>query len=165
MGDPRTDMFKRVLYPPDSVSPTSASPIGERHPQHLARIQHVLPSAEAYETTERAWALFRRRKREARELALNAKFNAMKDACDELEAVASLQKNMSLYDNAMVRVAHGAAAYRAAAQGLKQGNKKTPESRFIEARPEGMVPREQWVPTETRGKGWKYEWERPLNEW
>jgi len=164
-ADMKLDVIKAALYPSDSVAPTSASPVGARHPNYQARIEAVLPSAEAYETIERAWGLFRRRVREQREAVLSAKFDAMKDACDELEAVAKRQNNDYIYDRAMTRMAHASAAYQAAKQGIAQGKRKTAESKFIEARPFGMVPREQWVPVETRGQGWKYDWERPLNEW
>jgi large subunit ribosomal protein L40 len=163
-ADTKLDVIKSALYPPDSVAPTSASPIGARHANSAARLAAALPSAEAYETIERAWALFRRRARDARESALRARFESMRDACDELEAVSAAAKS-GLYDRAMVRMAHSAAANAAAQQGIAQGKKKTPESRFAEARPEGIVPREAWVPVETRGVGWKYEWERPANEW
>jgi large subunit ribosomal protein L40 len=160
--DVRADVLRATLYPSDGVNPNSSSPIGARHTKYAERLAHILPSVDAHETIERAWALYRRRQRDARERALSAKFDAMADACAELESV-SVGEHKALYDRAMVRMAHGAAANVAAAQGVAQGRKKTPESRWKEARPEGLVPREAWVPTETRGKGWNYEWTRPEN--
>lgn len=161
--DTRLDVIKSVLYPVDSVAPNSASPIGARHPKYTARLEAVLPSAEAYETIERAWGLYKRNQRLAAEKAIKARFDAMVDACDELEAVSKSTGNSIIYDRAMVRMAHGAAAIRAAAQGEAQGKKKTPESVWKEKRPEGLVPLEQWVPTETKGSAWNYSWERPRN--
>jgi large subunit ribosomal protein L40 len=43
------------------------------------------------------------------------------------------------------------------------GRRISPEQRWKEARIEGLVPRETWVPTETRGKGWNYDWQRPAS--
>ncbi|KAL1411588.1 hypothetical protein Q8F55_002552 [Vanrija albida] len=161
--DSRLDVLREVLYPANTAAPGQASPVGARHPNHLARIQHVLPSHEAYETVERAYQLLRRRETEARQRALRAKFAALTDACDELEAVTTRGVNRQVYDSAMVRISHASSAYTAAAQGIAQGKRKTAESRFIENRVPGLVPREAWIPTETRGKGWNYEWTRPLN--
>lgn len=163
--DTRTDTIRSVLYPADSVAPRSASPIGARHPKFDQRLAHLVPSREANETIERAWALYRRRTKEVHTAALRAKFDAMADACAELEAISEAEPAArgGMYDRAMVRMSHGTAANQAAAQSIAQGRKKTSESRWKEARPEGLVPREAWVPTETRGKGWNYEWKRPLN--
>jgi large subunit ribosomal protein L40 len=121
----------------------------------------VLPSAEAYETIERAWLLFQREKRVAKTRALEAKYKAMEEACDELDRMTSRVEEGGegaaprfLYDRAMARPSQFPVE---SAKGKKAGA----ESRWLEARIEGMVPREAWVPTETRGKGWNYDWKRP----
>lgn len=164
-SDQRLDVLREALYPGNSAAPTSASPVGARHGNYVARVQHVLPSHEAHETIERAYQLLRRRETEARKKALEAKFAALTAACDELDAVTQKEGvSRQVYDSAMGRISHASAAYAAAAQGIAQGKRKTPESTFIENRVPGLIPREAWVPTETRGKGWNYEWTRPLNE-
>jgi large subunit ribosomal protein L40 len=85
----------------------------------------------------------------------------MEEACDELEKMTRSATEGGegkapryLYDRAMAR------ARQTPTEGAK-GKKATAESRWLEARIEGLVPREAWVPTETRGKGWKYDWTRP----
>jgi large subunit ribosomal protein L40 len=168
----KMELIRASLYPKDGVAPTSASPIGARHADYERRIRAAAPSAEAHETIERAWNLFRRDARAARAAAIGAKYSAMVDACAELDALTRGPGGVgdgalprAVYDRAMVRMAHASAAYAAAKQGIAQGKKKTTESRWLEARPEGIVPREAWVPVESRGKGWNYEWTRPLNEW
>lgn len=181
------EVIRASLYPKDGVAPTSSSPIGSRHGDYERRLRAVVPSAEAHETIERAWNIFRRAQRTEKQAELGAKYGAMVEACAELdsltrgppppanaeaeadtEALGEIGAGVlprAVYDRAMVRMAHASAAKVAAQQGLAQGRKKTTESRWIEARPEGMVPREAWVPVETRGKGWNYGWTRPLNEW
>ncbi|CAK9782457.1 hypothetical protein CC85DRAFT_263484 [Cutaneotrichosporon oleaginosum] len=172
----KMEVIRAALYPKDGVAPTSASPIGARHADYERRIRAAAPSAEAHETIERAWNLFRRDARAERTAALAAKYDAMVAACAELDALTRPAGQdgesksgdgvlpRAVYDRAMVRVAHASAAYAAAKQGMAQGKKKTTESRWLEARPEGIVPREAWVPVDSRGKGWNYEWKRPLNE-
>lgn len=167
-SDVRIDIIRNVLYPADSVAPRNSSPIGARRYQYEERLRAVIPSNEAHETIERAWQLFKREKREKRQRAIAAKYRAMEDACNELDALtggvdAGGEVPRHLYTRAMQRINHGPAAYAAALQGIKQGKKKTPESRFLETRVEGLVPREAWVPVDSRGKGWNYDWVRPLN--
>lgn len=168
-SDSRTDVIRSALYPVDSVAPANSSPVGARHIDYEARLRAVLPSAEAHETVERAWQLFRREKRERKHRELSAKYAAMEAACDELDALTGGEGGKGpiprgVYDRAMQRMAHGAAAHQAALQGQRQGKKKTPESKWKEARVEGLVPREAWVPVETRGTGWNYSWTRPSND-
>ncbi|TXT07190.1 hypothetical protein VHUM_03360 [Vanrija humicola] len=162
-SDHRLDVLREVLYPANTAAPGSASPVGARHGNHLARIEAVLPSHEAHETIERAYQLLRRREAEARKRVLDAKFASLTAACDELEAVTRQGVNRQVYDSAMTRISQASAAYTAAQQGIAQGKRKTPESTFIENRVPGLIPREAWVPTETRGAGWNYGWERPPN--
>ncbi|GMK57878.1 hypothetical protein CspeluHIS016_0407120 [Cutaneotrichosporon spelunceum] len=149
----KMEVIRASLYPKGGVAPTSASPIGARHTDYERRIRAAAPSAEAHETIERAWNLYRRDARSARAAAINAKYDAMYAACAELDALTRGPAEDGLgevgegvlpravYDRAMVRVAHANAAYAAAKQGIAQGKKKTTESRWLESRPEGIVPR------------------------
>lgn len=79
-------------------------------------------------------------------------------ACDELERitrpVGGEGYSKDVYDKAMKR----ADPHKG---DLQRGRSSTAESRWREARIDGLVPREQWIPVETRGKGWNYDWKRP----
>jgi large subunit ribosomal protein L40 len=116
----------------------------------------LIPDPEVYETVERAWKLHQRTKRDQRQKVLNAKLKAMQEACEELDKLTSEGGGLarSVYDRAMSRPT-------LRGEKVEQGKKETPESRWAAARIEGLVPRELWVPVETRGKGWKYDWTRP----
>jgi large subunit ribosomal protein L40 len=155
-SDTRTEIIRRVLYPADAFSPNSASPTGAYHPDHIKRLNHLIPNPEVYETIERAWKLDQRRKRDSRQKSLAVKLKAMQEACDELDRLTEVEGGLSrsVYDRAMSRP-------NLKGEKVEQGKKETPESRWAAARIEGLVPREMWVPTETRGKGWKYDWQRP----
>lgn len=144
-SDSRTDVIRSTLYPADA--PGSSSPTGVHHPQHAERVAHVIQSAESHETIERAWLLYQREKRARSRAILEAKYNSMVTACSELDNATRSQR--SIYDRAMAKPSP------------VQIKGKGPEARWLEARIEGLVPREAWVPTETRGKGWNYEWRRP----
>lgn len=157
--DSRTDTIRRSLYPSDTFSPKSSSPTGAHHPQHLERVAAVIHSPEVYETIERAWKLYQRQRRESKAGELRSKYAAMEEACDELESLTREGgvADRLVYDKAMAK-ADPYAGERIT------GRRATPESRWKESRLEGLVPREAWVPTETRGKGWDYEWTRPSGE-
>lgn len=92
---------------------------------------------------------------------LAAKLKAMQEACEELDRLTT-EGGMSrtVYDRAMSRPTLKGEKVEVV-QSSGGGRKETPESRWAAARIEGLVPREMWVPTETRGKGWKYDWTRP----
>ncbi|KAK8864645.1 hypothetical protein IAR55_001895 [Kwoniella newhampshirensis] len=167
-SDSRSDLLRSTLYPADSYAPTSSSPTGSYHPDHLARLQAVIPSAEAYETIERAWLLYQRELRTGRQNALNAKYKAMVEACDELEKITNPanggaesrdgkggQYHRHVYEWATADVR------QAERRGEQTRGKKTVEQRWKETRVDGLVPRESWVPVESRGKGWDYGWTRP----
>ncbi|WVR06818.1 hypothetical protein IAU60_003854 [Kwoniella sp. DSM 27419] len=169
-SDSRSDLLRQALYPSDSYAPTSSSPTGAYHHDHLARLQSVIPNEEAYETIERAWQLHQRTLRQQRQRALSVKYRSMVEACDELEAITS----PSVYPDGVeakegkggmyhrIVYEHATADIRQAERkGEQPRGKKTVEQRWKETRVEGLVPREMWVPTETRGKGWNYEWTRP----
>ena len=152
--DSKTDILRALLYPPESIAPTSSSPVGAHHPQHAARVNHIIQDPEVHETIERAYQLYRREQRTAQQASLQVKYAAMVEACDELDRMTqSGVLARGVYDRAMARTAGPVDKV--------EGKKNSPESRFSEARLEALFPREMWVPTETRGKGWNYDWKRP----
>ena len=122
-----------------------------------------------------------REKRDQRQKSLGIKLQAMKDACEELDKLtggtsgtneASSSSNAGAVEEVkggLSRTVYDRAMSRPTLKGEKVdlptgtsgGKKETPESRWAAARIEGLVPREMWVPTETRGKGWNYDWTRP----
>lgn len=152
-SDTRTDTIRQTLYPPNAHIPSSASPTGAYHPQYAERVEAVIVDSEAHETIERAWKLFQREKRESQSTILTAKFNAMKEACEELDKVTEGTERRYVFERAMARPSYSPPE--------EIRGKKGSEARFLETRLEGMVPREAWVPVESRGKGWNYEWKRP----
>ena len=95
---------------------------------------------------------------------MTAKFAAMEDACDELDRLT--QGSEGGEEGKYDRMVYDRAMARANPYALERmtGRRATPESRWREARLDGLVPREAWVPTETRGKGWDYGWRRPSGE-
>ena len=125
-----------------------------------------------YETIERAWKLYRRHQSERQQAILDAKFKAMGEACDELYRITHPAEPLpdgkdgnegdesrgrydrSIYDSAMKRPDP--------LSGPRLPDRRaTPEQRWLAARMEGMIPREQWVAVDSRGTGWKYDWKRP----
>jgi large subunit ribosomal protein L40 len=76
----------------------------------------------------------------------------MVDACNQLDQITADTPQRAIYDRAMAKPSP------------VQIKGKGPEARWLEARIEGLVPREAWVPTETRGKGWNYDWKRPAQK-
>jgi large subunit ribosomal protein L40 len=163
-SDSRTDLFRSILYPPGGYAPRSSAPVGAHHPDHLARLSTVLPNSEVYETIERAYKLHRRHKREARHAALKVKYKAMVEACDVLSEITMPEKGpdgaaLPKYDRKI---------YIEAIKRPDPHAKPKPTGRHIapleiwqEARIEGFMPRELWIPYETRGAGWNYGWKRP----
>ncbi|KAK4684913.1 large subunit ribosomal protein L40, partial [Tremellales sp. Uapishka_1] len=155
--DTRVDVIRQSLYPSNAHSPTSASPTGAYHSQHLERLTHVIHSEEVYETIERAFRLFQRRARERRDEALKAQMAAMVEACEELDTMTK-DANRYLYERAMARPSLSAGRTE------DRGRKQSQESKFLEGRIPGLIPRESWVPVESRGKGWNYGWRRPSKD-
>ncbi|WVO18362.1 hypothetical protein L204_106077 [Cryptococcus depauperatus] len=166
--DSRSQQLREMLYPSDSYSPTSSTPTGTYHPDYLERLQTVVPSAEAYETIERAWQLYQRERREARKVALNAKYQSMVRACDELEQITNpanggpenAEGKGALYHR-LVYDESVAQARQAQKKGEQPKGRKTSEQKWLDSRAQGLVPRESWIPVENRGKGWDYDWQRP----
>ncbi|KAK6909830.1 hypothetical protein I204_04745 [Kwoniella mangroviensis CBS 8886] len=168
--DSRSNLLRQVLYPLDSYSPTSSSPTGTYHPDHLNRLQAVIPSEEVHETIERAWQLHQRNLRQTRQKVLDAKFKAMVEACNELEAITdpsnggveSTEGKGGQYHRRIYEIATSTThqAERTAEERSQKG-KKSVEQRWKETRIPGLFPRESWVPVESKGKGWEYDWVRP----
>ncbi|WWC69954.1 mitochondrial 54S ribosomal protein mL40 [Kwoniella pini CBS 10737] len=160
--DSRSEILKQVLYPIDSYSPNSSSPTGTYHHDHLNRIQNVIPSKEIHETIERAFQLYQRNLRIKRKNSLKIKFNEMLKACNELELITN--KENDLYHRRIYEIAisENKQSERKGDESLKnQKGKKTIEQRWKETRIKGLIPREAWIPVESRGKGWDYDWRRP----
>lgn len=157
--DTRTEIIRRALYPSDAFQPKSAAPTGSYHPNHAKRLQYLVPEAEVYETIDRAWQLHQRQLRDSQKRSLSAKYQAMQEACDQLDKLTEEGA-----DGAWPRTMYARAMAKPTMRGSsagETGKKATSESRWLSARIDGLIPREAWVPTETRGKGWNYEWKRP----
>ncbi|KAJ9092652.1 hypothetical protein QFC21_006716 [Naganishia friedmannii] len=167
-GDSRSDIIRKTLYPvitdaalSQAARESPSSPTGAYHPDHLARLEHVLgPDPEVHETITRAWLTHQREKRVAREDALTKKYEQMVRACDALKSVAQ-GENVRLYNSAMER-----RDIRKASAGLPTveggGKVSLAEKRWRASRIEGLFPRELQVPRETRGEvAWTSEWVEP----
>lgn len=165
------DLFKHVLYPLDGYAPKSAAPTGAHHPDHLARLAAVVPNSEVHETIERAFKLFQRHKRAKRQAELRVKYKAMTEACDELDKItmpltkartkAMGEDVFEPYDRAIfVEAVKRPDPYK---RPKHTGRRISSLEIWKEARIEGLMPRETWVPTETRGKGWNYDWQMPAD--
>jgi large subunit ribosomal protein L40 len=159
--DRKSELLRNVLYPANAHSPRSSSPTGAYHPQVLERVHSILQSPEVHETIERAFHHYKRSTRLRRQAVLKVKYDSMVHACDELnrltksvEAGGEGKWGREVYDKA-VRAPDLYAAEKV------QGRAQTPYSRWKEGRLDGLIPRESWVPVESRGKGWNYEWKQP----
>ena len=145
----------------------------------MERIEAVVGSAEVYDTIERAWRLHRRHAKARSEAALKAKFEAMEEACDELDRMTGGPEIMNfdaaeagstwakerkltgkgeyprtLYEDAMRKVDSFSTP-------KVQGKRLPPEEKWKESRLEGLIPREAWVPVDRKGQAWNYDWQRP----
>ncbi|GAA5864542.1 hypothetical protein JCM1840_000537 [Sporobolomyces johnsonii] len=129
-GDARVETIKKILYESD---PADAD--------RLAALSQVIPSAEAHETIQRAWALHQRHRREAHSAELARKYASMRAAIDLLE-----QTDKALWEKAV-------------------GGKKfqnVDQAGATNARLDGIVPRELRVPMEQPGgQVWDSEWKAP----
>ncbi|KAG8832585.1 hypothetical protein FRC17_001096 [Serendipita sp. 399] len=151
--DPRLDNMKTALYPPTRTD-RSTNPINSHRPDAPAALERVIPSPEAHESIERAWVLWQKKKRDAREAELKRKFERMKSAMDDLE-----KTNPRLY-----RLATSKADPRKMDADAQEEAKlyRGIERKAFEARIEGLFPRDLRIPTDTPSRdGWTYDW-RPL---
>lgn len=155
-GDPKKDIIRRVLYP--SNVKNRSTPIGTWRPDVGRALQRAIPSVQAHDTIERAWLLHKRHLRQRRAAEAERKFACMKAAMDVLATV-----DQRLYLEANRRDDPRA---RSAAEMEFVKKAKGPEIRAMEARIQGLFPRELRIPTETPSRtGWKYEWKafhRPM---
>ncbi|ORX35655.1 hypothetical protein BD324DRAFT_652203 [Kockovaella imperatae] len=178
-SDLKIDAMRASLYPDNSFDRKSVSPVGAHYPNVEEKVRAVIGSPEMYETIDRAWKLHRRIEMAKRRDSLEAQFRAMEEACDELDIItggpeipvsdASNDPKNYLKEKQLTGVAiYPRRLYNAAmvkpdsfAAPRLQGKKIPLEARWKEARLDGLIPREAWVPVDSKGKGWDYGWERP----
>lgn len=160
--DARTQLMRRVLYPPDAYSPRSASPTGTYPPKYLDKLQATIPHPEVHETIESAWRIYKRGQRLEKEQSMQARFQAMENACDELYRISRKGPNgePALVDQQVYE--HAVARPNANKEPKHATDRKASEfAKWKDSRVDGLMPREIWVPPETKGSAWKYDWQRP----
>ncbi|KZO89681.1 hypothetical protein CALVIDRAFT_34644 [Calocera viscosa TUFC12733] len=152
-GDQRVEIMKRALYPPTTEGGRRGpSPTGVHRSDVYTVLNAVIPSAEAHETITRAWMLHRRQVREAREEDMRRKFECMKQALDELKKVDEKLYRIATYKPSLRKLSY---AEREAMKDVKGVNAR----RAIEAKNEGLFPRELRIPTDTPSRqGWNHDW-------
>ncbi|KAF8921854.1 hypothetical protein CPB85DRAFT_1264818 [Mucidula mucida] len=150
-GDHSTSLYPSNLR--NTPSPTG----GWRH-DAVRALQYAIPSVEAHDTIDRAFLLYRRHVRKAREAELQRKFNCMNQAMEEL---AELEPHLYFEANKKEDLRERTPAEQAVGSKMK-----LTEQRALDARIRGLFPREMRVPTDTPSKnGWNYNWNpfpRPL---
>ncbi len=155
-GDPKKDLIRRVLYP--SNVKNRSTPMGTWRPDVGRALQRAIPSVQAHDTIERAWLLHKRHVRQCRAVEAERKFACMKEAMDVL---ATLDQRLYLEANR-----HDDPRARSAGEVEFVKKASGPEVRAMEARIQGLFPRELRIPTETPSRtGWKYDWnafKRPM---
>jgi large subunit ribosomal protein L40 len=94
---------------------------------------------------------------------LKLKYDAMVEACDELDRLTKGVKEGG--EGKWSRDVYLAATEKSNPYKAERvtGRSITPLSRFKEGRLDGLIPREAWVPAESRGKAWNYDWKRPTD--
>jgi large subunit ribosomal protein L40 len=153
-ADQRLENMRVALYPP-SRTDRSTAPTGLHRPDAPAALERVIPSAEAHETIERAWVIWQKNKRDTREAELKRKFDCMKRAMDDLEKT----------DPNLYRIATTKADPRKTEPEVQEELKqyRGVERRALEARIEGLFPRDLRIPTDTPSRdGWNYDWKPPV---
>ncbi|KIM24180.1 hypothetical protein M408DRAFT_331932 [Serendipita vermifera MAFF 305830] len=146
--------MRAALYPPSRLD-RSTAPTGLHRPDAPAALERVITSREAHETIQRAWVVFSKAKRDAREAELKRKFDCMKRAMDDLEKT----------DGRLYRIATSKPDPRATDEETQEMLKqyRGVEKRAMEARIEGLFPRDLRIPTDTPSRdGWNYDWKPPL---
>ena len=138
--------FQQQIYSEPFLSPATFDV------ERLARLKAAVPSLAAHDTIERAVKLQARTDRLAREAELKAKYEAIREAMTELEAVSPR-------------------LFAAAIEGEKERSvvksSRTEAGKLASAdgRVPGLFPRQMRVPTETIGNfRWDSEWKRPKEE-
>lgn len=143
-ADPRLAPLKKAFHP-----------LGRNYRQNLQLALHrAIPSVEAHETIERAWKLHQRHKREDQLAELSAMHARMQEAVEELKSVDDRLFHWATVPRDQRRLIKPEAE---ALRGTKGSVRKA-----LEARIEGLIPRELRVPTETpSANGWDYDWKPP----
>ncbi|CDZ96798.1 hypothetical protein [Phaffia rhodozyma] len=147
-GDSATDLLKKDLYPPGSVS---ESPSSIPRLDRIQNILHLSPTPEVHDTITRAALLDRLTNTERQVQSLRAKHAAMFNACEELRVSYPSFYELASEENKPSGQAGPAENkdIKNLLNGVEQGKGKV----------EGLFPREMRVFTETPGKdGWDYEW-------
>ena len=163
--DQRSEALRLALYPPNAHLPKSHSPTGAHQHDALQRLQTLIPHPEIHETIERAWYLYRRHERQAHAITLRERYKAMTEACKELDQLTmpktatDEKKGPATYDRQIYVQAMSIPNFHA--QPRLTGRGISAEKRWRETRYDGLFPREAWIPTETKGKGWNYTWHIP----
>ncbi|EIM92351.1 uncharacterized protein STEHIDRAFT_46055 [Stereum hirsutum FP-91666 SS1] len=147
-ADPLKESIRRALYPPNIRS--KPTPTGTWRPDVGRALQIAIPSKQAHETIERAWALHKRHLRQKRNAEMQRKYEHMKRAMDELEKIdPHLFQQANKHVDPRVRTQEEMEALRSA---------KGRDKMALEARPPGLFPRELRVPSDTPSRdGWNYE--------
>ncbi|EJU00062.1 hypothetical protein DACRYDRAFT_90110 [Dacryopinax primogenitus] len=151
-SDPRVEIMKRALYPPTLDRKQDTSPTGLHRSDVNTLLDVAVPSAEAHETITRAWLLYQRQQRDARDADMGRKFDSMLAALDELKMCDEKLYRLAVYKPNMRKLSP---EERDAMKGLKSSAAR----RAIEARNESLFPRELRIPTDTPSrKGWDHNW-------
>lgn len=153
-SDPKIENMRTALFPPTRTD-RSASPTGLHRPDAPAALERVILSAESHETIERAWVIWQRNKRIKREAELKRKFDCMKRAMDDLEKT----------DPRLYQIATSKPDPRKMEEDVEQEIKqyRGVERRALEARIDGLFPRDLRIPTDTPSRdGWNYDWRPPV---
>jgi large subunit ribosomal protein L40 len=156
--DPRNDIIRRALYPAERthtiVTGNRASPTGVHRNDVALALERAIPSAEAHETIERAWQLYKREQRDRRVEELQHKYESMVRAVEvlqNLDPVSYIEATRGVDSRRLSE------AERERMKEMKRGAKKKAESRV-----EGLFPREMRIPTDTPSRdGWNHGWTAP----
>lgn len=143
-ADPRLAPLKKAFQP-----------LSRNYRQNLQlALERAIPSVEAHETIERAWQLHQRHKRESAQAELGAMHRRMQEAVEELKGVDERLYHWATVPRDQRRLIKPEAE---ALRGTKGSVRKA-----LEARIEGLFPRELRVPTETPSTtGWDHDWKPP----
>ncbi len=117
-------------------------------------LHRAIPSVEAHETIHRAWQLYQRHQREQHHLELTGLLDKMRVAVEELKQVDKKLFYWATIPRDPRRTTQPEAE---ALRGTKRSVRKA-----LEARIEGLFPRELRTPTETPSvRGWDDGWRPP----
>lgn len=143
-SDPRLAPLKKAF-----------NPLSRNYRQNLEVALHrAIPSIEAHETIERAWQLHMRHRRDGHLAELRAMHTRMQEAVEELKEVDDRLFHWATVPRDQRRIIKPEAE---ALRGTKGSMRKA-----LEARIDGLFPRELRVPTDTPSvSGWDYEWKQP----